>query len=170
MNSNNAVQWHKNIYMPICASFTHVCLCPSTYVHMSNMFTHAHSISLMHAQVHNAGAGRQAVDLATMLRDPLLALASEIEHGQVTMMLVPRAALVQDCEAEAPLRVWGAIADKQVCFLRPLCPATVVSWTSNSHDTIIQAKFGRVCMVVRTAASQMSPMQRKHCCRFKCSK
>ncbi len=120
----------------------------------------------MHAQVHNTGAGRQAADLARMLRDPLLALASEIEHGEVTMMLVPRAALVQDCEAEAPLRVWGAIADKQVCFLRPLCPATAVLLTSNSHDTIIQAKFGRVCMVVRTAALQMSPMQCIHCCRF----
>ena len=73
-----------------------------------------------------------------MLQEPLLALASEIEHGEVTMMLVPRAALVQDCEAEAPLRVWGAIADKQVCSLRPLCPATVALLTSNSHDTSIR--------------------------------
>ena len=72
--------------------------------------------------LNNIGAGRQAADLASMLREPLLALASEIEHGEVSMMLVPRAALVQDCEAEAPLRVWGAIADKQVCCLRPCVP------------------------------------------------
>lgn len=49
-----------------------------------------------------------------MLREALLALASEIQHGEVVMMLVPRAALVQDCNAGPPLRVWGAIADKQV--------------------------------------------------------
>ena len=67
--------------------------------------------------------GRQAADLVRMLREPWLALASEVEHGEVTMMLVSWAALVQDCEAEAPLRVWGAIADKQVCCLRPCVPS-----------------------------------------------
>lgn len=36
------------------------------------------------------------------------------------MMLVPRAALVQECNAGAPLRVWGAIADTEVCAHR-LC-------------------------------------------------
>ena len=34
-----------------------------------------------------------------MLREALLALASEIQHGEVIMMLVPRAALVQAFEA-----------------------------------------------------------------------
>ena len=62
-------------------------------------------------------AGRQTADLAHTLQEALLALASQIEHGHVTMMLVPRAALVQDCNAGAPLRVWGAIADTQVCAL-----------------------------------------------------
>ena len=58
---------------------------------------------LIYAQVHNIGAGRQAADLARMLQELLLALASEIEHCGVTMMFVPQAALVQDCGAEAPL-------------------------------------------------------------------
>ncbi len=97
---------------------THIYAC----VQVHSTCQTCHLQKLMHAQVHNIGAGRQAADLVRMLREPLLALASEVEHGEVTMMLVPRAALVQDCEAEAPLRVWGAIADKQVCCLRPCVP------------------------------------------------
>ena len=59
-------------------------------------------------------AGSQVAGLASLLQEALLALVSEVEQGTMTIMLVPRAALVQTCAAGAQLRIWGAIADKQV--------------------------------------------------------
>lgn len=60
------------------------------------------------------GAGPHVATLASFLQEALLALVSEMEQGSMTIMLVPRAALVETSAAGAQLRIWGAIADKQV--------------------------------------------------------
>ena len=127
-------------------SGTQKVICPLVQVTYICICVYAHSIhvkmspkKLIYAQVHNIGAGRQAADLARMLQELLLALASEIEHCKVTMMFVPQAALVQDCGAEVPLRVWGAIADKQVCHLRP-CVTSYSSFVDSEKATTLATK------------------------------
>ena len=66
-------------------------------------------------------AGPQLAALASSLQEALLTLAVEIEQGRMTIMLVPRAALVETCAAGAQLQIWGAIADKQVQGSSCLC-------------------------------------------------
>ena len=94
------------------------------------LYMQKRSTTLTYVPLH-INAGQQTVELANLLQEALLALALEIEHGEVTLMLVPRAALVQDSNNGAPLRVWGLLKDKPVrtlglWMLKKLCETASV--------------------------------------------